>query len=696
MFRLGLLAVLLSVAAAPAVRAQERSLEGDVARVRTLVEGERWKDATKAIQQIFAQHEGDAAVRGHLKSLEEDLKLSLYRTAAGRITGEAIWGSDCTRLDWASRTVTFSFDDAKSAPWLQQDGMHILPLEFEGTLDISTKCHYIDRDLNQSMILLCFDPDKDGGYVILPGVRQGHNLRAPCKFLRVGGDGLEVVESAAHTTNTNRYGTIEIARRGLKFTVKMGGTKTLTANDRRYKSGYIAFKGPFFSNIKIKGRLEKRFFRRVEGQHHAEKYAEWEQESYKRDEHVPKWLTDVPVDAAPDTGDYDLLPGDAPGGRTASALRLIVRSALNGIPMPLASLISDDLPPSTANFLAAIDAFAHDRNKLAEELFTKVIEEDGDFPLARALRGQVRYGLRDIAGAREDLLAVRDRIGNLPDVHHYLALAELYEANHEAAAEAIRTAVTMGHEDEDTQLLETWTLRALKGPKWTRRFDYESKHYIVSSDHGKKVCYDTAQELEKMREAYIKFLGAPPARAPKARVYVFASREGYLGYAGDLQIDLSWTAGVYLPLVRELALWVPEVTANLENTVRHEGFHQFLHVFADDVPLWFNEGLAQVFGEMRGEKSNPFADNPRHALAARPVREFLTMSTAEFQSGDIGLHYAQSLQLVRAMQADPELNKLLLSYRDALLGGESAADAFVRVLEPEIGKLQKAFDESLD
>ena len=159
---------------------------------------------------------------------------------------------------------------------------------------------------------------------------------------------------------------------------------------------------------------------------------------------------------------------------------------------------------------------------------TSVIEKDPEFAPARAFRGRSRFVLRDVEGALADLRAAHVPLSADAGVQHDLVAAEFWAGNVEAAAAVVRTAVSNGHDDGTTRLLETLVLRASKGPAWTHKDRYESAHYIVTSDHGHKVCYDTAKLLESMRGRYTTLLGKPPANAPKSRVYVFSSRAGYL------------------------------------------------------------------------------------------------------------------------------------------------------------------------
>ena len=58
-------------------------------------------------------------------------------------------------------------------------------------------------------------------------------------------------------------------------------------------------------------------------------------------------------------------------------------------------------------------------------------------------------------------------------------------------------------------------------------------------------------------------------------------------------------AGVFMPHRRLLAAFVEGVGRDgVRRTLQHEAFHQFAHeTFGPNVPVWLDEGLAQVFEE---------------------------------------------------------------------------------------------------
>ena len=134
--------------------------------------------------------------------------------------------------------------------------------------------------------------------------------------------------------NGKTYVDVVVERGFTSISVEVDERRILKTSDRKYRTGFLAV-SPSFYAVRIKGRVEKRYFRTVEGEFHAKRFAEWKRTSYRRPEHVPAWLRTAPVAVAdPAAGTPALLPSDAPEDETAVILRSAVRAGLRGEPSP--------------------------------------------------------------------------------------------------------------------------------------------------------------------------------------------------------------------------------------------------------------------------------------------------------------------------------------------------------------------------
>jgi len=105
-------------------------------------------------------------------------------------------------------------------------------------------------------------------------------------------------------------------------------------------------------------------------------------------------------------------------------------------------------------------------------------------------------------------------------------------------------------------------------------------------------------------------------------------------------------------------------------TVRHEGFHQYLHRLMEDPPRWLDEGLAQYHEIARREKGK-WIVGQRHPEISKslkymgliwiPLDRFLCMGDTEFMKDQLAasINYIQSWAFVHFLMHSTEENRLL-------------------------------------
>jgi len=202
------------------------------------------------------------------------------------------------------------------------------------------------------------------------------------------------------------------------------------------------------------------------------------------------------------------------------------------------------------------------------------------------------------------------------------------------------------------------------GPAWPRRHDYESAHYLVLSDMDPKVCFDASQILEQAYAVFSARLERAPATSERFKVFLFSGRAGYQDHVLDLLGQMvPHSAGLYVGSLRQLFIWnLPEREEMLQ-TVRHEGFHQYLHRIMDDPPLWFNEGLAEYFEEAKVVQGKwttgaPRPDHLKRLGLPQPLREFLFLDDRAFM-GNATANYAQAWAFIHFLLHTSRENRQL-------------------------------------
>jgi hypothetical protein len=127
---------------------------------------------------------------------------------------------------------------------------------------------------------------------------------------------------------------------------------------------------------------------------------------------------------------------------------------------------------------------------------------------------------------------------------------------------------------------------------------YQTRFYDIYTDVDRDLALDIGRQMDAMYTEYQRRLARFPMDRSGKRLaaYLFQHQSDYLGFVGPGARN---TGGVFMPGQQALAAFVDnQGLASLRRTLRHEAFHQFAYlVFELKLPIWINEGMAQVFEE---------------------------------------------------------------------------------------------------
>ncbi len=360
-----------------------------------------------------------------------------------------------------------------------------------------------------------------------------------------------------------------------------------------------------------------------------------------------------------------------------------------------------NLPAIVRKYLEAEAQMRLGRYRKALRAFQEVRAEAPDF--LDAIEGEARMHamLREpdkAAAVYTDLLArYPDDAAN----HVNWALILMRLGRLTDADTLVKGALARGVTSDDLQFVASLLQKSRHGPSFTKRFEFKTRHYHVVTDIGRSVCSEAARYLEQMYARFVNRLTRPPANKGDQRfkVYMFSGQAGYLAYYKDLTTgDATGSAGLYSPLLKQLLIWNQPRKADMMQTVRHEGFHQYLDRVLPNAPRWFNEGLAVYYESAkasRGElRVGQFREDSRatlEALGLVPLEDFFRLDDAAFMK-KARLHYAQSWAIIYLLlQTDREhkqmFKKLWASYRDNPDHAEALATA---LSSDDIGSLKSA------
>lgn len=164
------------------------------------------------------------------------------------------------------------------------------------------------------------------------------------------------------------------------------------------------------------------------------------------------------------------------------------------------------------------------------------------------------------------------------------------------------------HSNITALLLLIGALRADAAPAATppSMRELNTRHYRIHTDLNFELANDLAGRLDAMYEAYswrLRLFREEGRELPRFEVYLYNNPADYLALTGK---RMKHTGGVFMSGRNLLASFLKtQGRDSLRRTLQHEAFHQFAHsVISPNMPVWLNEGLAQVFEEAVWNGSN--------------------------------------------------------------------------------------------
>lgn len=243
-------------------------------------------------------------------------------------------------------------------------------------------------------------------------------------------------------------------------------------------------------------------------------------------------------------------------------------------------------------------------------------------------------------------------------------------------------------------------------------------YYNIHTDLEPSLAADMGKRMDAMYLEYSRRLAnfVLNKELPLQDVYIFRRQEDYLQFTDR---SLGNTGGVYITGRNILAAFLEgQGRDGLRRTLQHEAFHQFAHnCISPNMPVWLNEGLAQVFEEgiFSGDRFSLGQVPPRRVrqlqydLTHRQLADFAQFmgisndlwSTHLADNAAAGAtQYNQAWAMVHFLINAPEPRTGAPKYRarlvrmlDLLHQGRSADDAFTDAFSNNVEGFQARFME---
>ncbi len=161
--------------------------------------------------------------------------------------------------------------------------------------------------------------------------------------------------------------------------------------------------------------------------------------------------------------------------------------------------------------------------------------------------------------------------------------------------------------------------------KWHR---YQSPHFELFSANRDGESRELLQNLEQLHALFFETFKVKERQPQEVTVYYFNDERAFKAYCSPLQRQT--VAGFYLDRPDRAVLVISPSWSNESEryTIFHEYIHHLNHVIGTTPPLWYNEGVAELFSTLEFEKDKVVLGNPLpwHVDSLR-TKELLPLET---------------------------------------------------------------------
>ena len=214
--------------------------------------------------------------------------------------------------------------------------------------------------------------------------------------------------------------------------------------------------------------------------------------------------------------------------------------------------------------------------------------------------------------------------------------------------------------------------------KWIR---LESPHFEILTNTGPGTGRDVLRRFEQIRHVFESRTGRRGLSPLPVRVFVFRSEPDFQPY----QINRN-AAGYYQSGYDRDYIAMQSTGIETYRVVYHEYTHLLLRHAGYRVPVWFNEGTAEMFSTANVGKNEIRVGDliSSHVLTLREEKllDLPTLTTVDHDSphynerGKSGIFYAQSWALIHMLNFAPEYRPGLQNFLEMILSGADAVRSF--------------------
>ncbi len=544
----------------------------ELERVQQRMDRAEWKAARRQLDLALEAHTGERYVLGRLGEVELVLKRCAFWEHKGALDVASLVEGQLVRSDAARGTLTLRYGAGEFPDFDAQSSALIFDVEFSGPYEFEVSG---DTDASVavcagpgSMAQLTFGLVETSG----PGLKRDQVRR----FVQLKGQWRDARgERAEFVVDEDAAGVIAVSVQETQVKATFDGRSVLAISKPRDLWGTLAFapSRPPRGAYSVEGEAI--------GWHQRQRDVVFQREwpafeaQWSLADSVPSWIATA-------------LAGPKHAGLPAGGKpRGVEPEELSQSLVPRWNALAD------ATKTKDLETVAREAKWL--------LRREPDLGIAALLGAQALEGLRQRDDAIAMLTTCVERHPAYFDAAHYLSRLLLVSGRFQASLDVIAGAIQSGLPAHEFQEIAVTATKGLRGPAWSGKFAFSSRHYDVASDLSRDACREVANELEEsLRQVSRRIgvdLGVPSQRF---QVYVFSGNGSYRDYLDDVfDVRLEHTQGMYSPFLKQLLVLRTDPLDEFHRTARHEGFHQLLDSVMAAPPLWVNEGLAEYFAGLK-------------------------------------------------------------------------------------------------
>ena len=239
-------------------------------------------------------------------------------------------------------------------------------------------------------------------------------------------------------------------------------------------------------------------------------------------------------------------------------------------------------------------------------------------------------------------------------------------------------------------------LQAAPADPWLR---IQSQNFELFTTTGERNGRDLVNHFEQVRAFFYEAFGSKPISARPARIIVFRNDKEYEPYRPNQSASAFYQPGLDHDFI------VMKNATGVEDVAVHEYTHLLVGQSGQTIPIWLNEGLAELYSNLEPLAGQIVVGKPLrgrvHALGSEkwiPVRTLVGTgrdSPYYQEKSRAGMFYAESWILVHMLVLSRDYRPKLHAMLDALKENAARPDGGAGALEMAYGKPVENIEKDL-